>query len=186
MAAGAAYVFPAFYNMPPFFTLQPHAAVRAKQLALWKQVVTGYCAHNRVYILDISDAGAASSDLFHHKAIQRQLTGEALRAVAEHLVAEGVAIWPDGVATGTRLLVLWKSASEWADLVLRWAEQMGHIGSVETVLSLSEGDGTEGEAFHGAPVELIMVALEELAKRGRATIFRGAQTASQGVKFLPA
>ena len=37
---GKDFQFPAFYQLPPFFTLQPHAAVRAKQLELWKQLIS--------------------------------------------------------------------------------------------------------------------------------------------------
>lgn len=39
---GKEFQFPAFYHLPPFFTLQPHAAVRAKQLELWKQLISEY------------------------------------------------------------------------------------------------------------------------------------------------
>ena len=34
-----AFQFPAFYHLPPFFTLQPHQAVRQKQMELWRQLV---------------------------------------------------------------------------------------------------------------------------------------------------
>eukprot|EP00927_Polykrikos_kofoidii_P064476 TRINITY_DN59729_c0_g1_i1.p1 TRINITY_DN59729_c0_g1~~TRINITY_DN59729_c0_g1_i1.p1 ORF type:complete len:190 (+),score=31.78 TRINITY_DN59729_c0_g1_i1:129-698(+) len=187
----ASFEFPPFYSLPPFFTLQPHAGVRAKQLTLWRQMLCSYCAHHRLFILDVSDAGVSQQELFNNKGLQRQLSSEGVRALAEHVVAEGVAVWLSGdgggsVTGSSRLLILWRSANEWADLILKWAESTGRIGSVETIFSLSEGESTEDEAFHGAPHELIMVALEELARRGRATIFRGQQTASQGVKFLPA
>eukprot|EP00928_Gymnodinium_smaydae_P006157 TRINITY_DN12147_c0_g1_i2.p1 TRINITY_DN12147_c0_g1~~TRINITY_DN12147_c0_g1_i2.p1 ORF type:complete len:188 (+),score=53.26 TRINITY_DN12147_c0_g1_i2:78-641(+) len=187
MAAAGGFEFPPFYNLPPFFTLQPNAAVRAKQLALWRQLVCGYCAHHRLFILDLADSAAAGQELFCNRALSRQLSSEGLRALAAHLVAEGAAAPLQGDAEEKRrLLVLWRSAGEWADLVLKWAELNGRIGSVETVLALAEGDSTEGESFHGAPQELIVVALEELAKRNRATIFRGTQTSGMGVKFLPA
>lgn len=37
---GKDFQYPAFYQLPPFFTLQPHASVRAKQLELWKQLIS--------------------------------------------------------------------------------------------------------------------------------------------------
>ena len=37
----------------------------------------------------------------------------------------------------------------------------------------------QGQEFHGAPRPLIMAALQELNRRGRANIFRGA-TGSEG------
>mmetsp|Transcript_3137 Transcript_3137/g.8494 ORF Transcript_3137/g.8494 Transcript_3137/m.8494 type:complete len:184 (+) Transcript_3137:3-554(+) len=176
------YQFPPFWHLPPFFTLQPHAAVRAKQLDLWKQLARDYCAHHRVWVLDVSNAGRVG--LFRNPALQRQLTAEGLQALAEHLVAAGAAAWADG--DRTRLLMYWRMPGEWADLILRWAESTGRIGSVETVLSLFDGDSTQGEQFHGAPRELVMVALQELERRGRAKVFRGATSGHEGVKFLPA
>mmetsp|Transcript_47799 Transcript_47799/g.139438 ORF Transcript_47799/g.139438 Transcript_47799/m.139438 type:complete len:207 (-) Transcript_47799:60-680(-) len=193
-APASRFEFPPFYNLPPFFTLQQHEGVRAKQLSLWKQVILDFCAFNRLFILDISDGGVAggTAGLFRNAGIQRQLSAEARRTIADHLVREGAAAWADAGATAAapeprqRLLVLWKSAGEWADMILRWAEDTGRMGSVETVFSLTDGDITEGEAFHGAPRELVIHALQELERRGRAKIFRGTSTGSEGVKFLQA
>mmetsp|Transcript_35683 Transcript_35683/g.82935 ORF Transcript_35683/g.82935 Transcript_35683/m.82935 type:complete len:187 (-) Transcript_35683:113-673(-) len=186
MASQEGFQFPAFYNIPPFFTLQPHAGVRAKQLALWKQLAHDYCSYHRLYSLDVTDA--RRSELFCNVRLQRQLTAEGLRAVAEHLVSEGAAAWANDAEGGpkARLLVFWRSPAEWARLVLQWAEDMGRIGSIETVTSLCEGEATESQAFHGVPREIMMVALHELVRRGRASIFRGKATNQEGVKFLPA
>eukprot|EP00747_Dinoflagellata_sp_TGD_P170578 gnl/TRDRNA2_/TRDRNA2_202499_c0_seq1.p1 gnl/TRDRNA2_/TRDRNA2_202499_c0~~gnl/TRDRNA2_/TRDRNA2_202499_c0_seq1.p1 ORF type:complete len:211 (-),score=35.51 gnl/TRDRNA2_/TRDRNA2_202499_c0_seq1:54-653(-) len=185
-ASAAKFQFPPFYGLPPFFTLQPHAAVRAKQLALWKQLVCDYCAFHRIFILEVSDAGR--HELFRNTALQRQLTTEGLRAVAAHLVSEGAAAWAEGTSAAEsrqRLIIWWRSPGEWADMLLRWAEDSGMIGEVETVHSLCEGELSEGQAFHGAPCEVILVALQELVYRGRAAIFTGSVTNQEGVKFLP-
>merc|ERR1719367_2261401 len=175
----SAFEFPPFYQLPPFFTIQQNAGVRNKQFALWKQLVLDYCAHSRTFMLDVADS--AQDDIFKNSAIQRQLTAEGRRTIAQHLIQEGVAAWADS-SDASRLLIFWRSPSEWGDLVLRWAEELGRIGSVETVYSLIEGDDTEGEEFYGIPRELMMVALQELVKRRRAEIFRGKTTGSEGVK----
>merc|ERR1740116_354106 len=110
-----AFEFPTFYQLPPFFTLQPNASVRDKQLGLWKQLSLDYCAHSKTYMLDVADA--AGDHLFKNPAIQRQLTAEGRRVVAHHLVSEGVAAWADAEGEGSqRLLIFWRSPSEWADL----------------------------------------------------------------------
>mmetsp|Transcript_15614 Transcript_15614/g.36867 ORF Transcript_15614/g.36867 Transcript_15614/m.36867 type:complete len:185 (-) Transcript_15614:15-569(-) len=182
--AVAGFEFPAFYHLPPFFTLQPNAAVRAKQLELWKQFVSDYCSFHRIFILDIAE----SSAVFKNPEIQRQLPGEARRVLAQHLVASGAAAWADAEEgekpRSARLLVFWRSPSAWADSILQFATEFGLVGSVETVQSLIDGEAAEGQEFYGAPRELIMVALQELSRRGRATIFRGG-SGSEGVKFLP-
>ncbi|CAE8708403.1 unnamed protein product, partial [Polarella glacialis] len=174
---------------PPFFTLQPNAAVRAKQLALWTQLVLDHCKFHRVFLLDVSDPGG--TPLFKNSALQRQMTGEGLRALAAHMIAEGAAAWADESEGSeprggrSRLLIFWRSPSAWADSILRFAEDCGLVGSVETVQSLIDGELAQGKEFHGAPREMILVALQELSRRGRATIFRGSAPGSEGVKFLP-
>ena len=45
--AMSGFQFPGFYQLPPFFTLQPNAAVRTKQLELWKQLASEYCKAQR-------------------------------------------------------------------------------------------------------------------------------------------
>ncbi|CAJ1364104.1 unnamed protein product [Effrenium voratum] len=174
--AMSGFQFPGFYQLPPFFTLQPNAAVRTKQLELWKQLASEYCKAKRIFVLGLDH------ELFRNAELQRQLPSEARRAVAEHLVASGAAQWAG--EKEDRLLVLWRSVSAWADLIFQWATENGLIGSVETVQSLMDGEAAEGQEFYGAPRELIMAALQELSRRGRATIFRGS-SGSEGVKFLP-
>ncbi|CAE7517995.1 vps25 [Symbiodinium sp. CCMP2456] len=161
------FQFPPFYSLPPFFTLQPNATVRAKQMELWTHFVCDYCRFHRVFMLDISD----SSAIFKNAEIQRQLAGDARKALAKHLVETGAAAWADDGKGGSqprseRLLIFWRSPSAWADQLLNWAQEMGLIGSVETVQSLMDGEAAEGQEFFGAPRELIMVALQvELSER---------------------
>eukprot|EP00930_Biecheleria_cincta_P015739 TRINITY_DN1301_c2_g1_i1.p1 TRINITY_DN1301_c2_g1~~TRINITY_DN1301_c2_g1_i1.p1 ORF type:complete len:231 (+),score=53.45 TRINITY_DN1301_c2_g1_i1:100-693(+) len=187
-AAEKGFEFPAFYNLPPFFTLQPNLAVRAKQLSLWRQLVCDYCQAHRIFILDVSDA--SGSALFRNAQISRQLSNGALRSLASDLVKEGTACWADFASAGaaeqqgnSRLLIFWRSASAWADAILSFAEGNGLIGTVETVQALVDGDAVRGESFEGAPRELIIVAIQELERRGRATLMRGG-TGTEGVKFL--
>ncbi|CAK9067412.1 unnamed protein product [Durusdinium trenchii] len=179
MADGKDFQYPAFYQLPPFFTLQPHASVRAKQLELWKQLISEYCSFHRLFIIDLRE-----EPLFRNAQLARQLPSEARKVLAEHLVQQQAALWADEAAK-ERLLVLWRSVAGWADLILQWAAENGLMGSVETVQSLMDGEAAEGQEFYGAPRELIMAALQELVRRNRATLFRGS-SGSEGVKFLSA
>ena len=58
-----------FYNFPPFFTLQPVAKTRAKQLNLWRDLILDYYRKNEIYTLVISDC-----ELFENKAINSKKT----------------------------------------------------------------------------------------------------------------
>eukprot|EP00434_Breviolum_minutum_P027871 symbB.v1.2.024656.t1/scaffold2352.1/size103767/2 len=92
MADGKEFQFPAFYHLPPFFTLQPHAAVRAKQLELWKQLISEYCSFHRLFIIDLTE-----EPLFRNGQLSRQLPFEARLALAEVLVTQQAALWADEV-----------------------------------------------------------------------------------------
>mmetsp|Transcript_57795 Transcript_57795/g.122960 ORF Transcript_57795/g.122960 Transcript_57795/m.122960 type:complete len:189 (-) Transcript_57795:181-747(-) len=184
VASPAEFTFPAFYSLPPFFTLQPNRTVQAKQLSLWKQLTLDYCAHSRTFLLDITEIGGES--IFKNSKLQRQLSADGRRLLAEKLVADGAGVWcqTDSKAGHQRLLVLWRPVAEWASSILKWAEDTGRIGSVETVFNLIEGSDTEDEIFHGIPRELMKLALQDLERKQRAAIFHST-TGSEGVKFLP-
>ena len=58
-------------KVPPFFTLQPHAETRAKQLSAWRSLVLDYCQHGGIAAVDVADL--ARSPLFRNDAIGRRL-----------------------------------------------------------------------------------------------------------------
>ena len=65
------FTFPWQYSFPPFFTLQPHAETRAKQLSAWRSLVLDYCQHGGIAAVDVADL--ARSPLFRNDAIGRRL-----------------------------------------------------------------------------------------------------------------
>ena len=79
----------------------------------------------------------------------------------------------------TKYTVLWHSWSKWADIVHRWALNSGQVNTVLTVHELVEGEGTEGEEFHGLDTVVMVRVLEELAKKGKA-----AMLGTEGVKIF--
>lgn len=61
--------WPAYYSLPPFFTIQPVANTRAKQLQMWVELVLLYQKHhNRTQVVVNKDA---DSPLFSNTAIKR-------------------------------------------------------------------------------------------------------------------
>ena len=75
------FSLPEFYHFKPFFTLQPVAETREKQLNCWCSIALNYCAYNNVNTID-----PTSFLLFHNDAIGRQLSNEGILAVTNRLI----------------------------------------------------------------------------------------------------
>ncbi|KAL1306816.1 hypothetical protein AAFC00_005473 [Neodothiora populina] len=50
----AAFTFPAHHSFPPFFTLQPNLTTLSRQLSLWSELITSYCAATQTFTLTLS------------------------------------------------------------------------------------------------------------------------------------
>lgn len=73
-SSGDDYQYPELYHFPPFFTLQPAAETRSRQLGMWRDLVVNYCRQKKVKQIVIGDDAFT---LFRNKNINRQLdTGE--------------------------------------------------------------------------------------------------------------
>jgi hypothetical protein len=51
------------YSFPPFFTLQPHAPTREKQLEAWKHLVLSYCQVISLYSTSNGEWGGGCGNL---------------------------------------------------------------------------------------------------------------------------
>mmetsp|Transcript_43656 Transcript_43656/g.100736 ORF Transcript_43656/g.100736 Transcript_43656/m.100736 type:complete len:190 (-) Transcript_43656:104-673(-) len=185
-AGDAAFTFPEYYHLPPFFTIQPNQSVRVKQLEMWTSLICDYCKFHHIFWLDIANAGTQAP--FSNTSIERALTSEGVRLVANHLVNARCAAWiAEGGESGdrSRLLLYWLQPEQWADALLQWVERTGRINKVETIARVLEDCSREDPGtFKDVPREIIMPALEELERRKRAAVFKGTSS-QEGVKFLP-
>lgn len=181
-----ASAFPPHYSLPPFFTLQPVAATRAEQLAIWRQLIVEYCRKQRIVSLPLD---GASGPPFANEAIARSLDAPGRRAVADALVRAGEAQWAAG-ADGERLLVWWRPLAQWADELSSHLRGAG--SSVFTMAELKSADADSpltGSELHGLGADLVRAAIAELVRTGRATVFgdkpvAGADDDEVGVKLL--
>lgn len=179
--------FPTYTTFPPFYTLQPNLTTRARQLALWSQLILSFTAHNRLYRLSLS---SPPPDLFANPAIRRDLSEPDIRAVLDHMAlpANGSRVeWipPAGGSRGERSAscwVYWRTLAEWADLIYGWVDETGQKGSVLTVYELREGEAVGGREWVGMEEEMLKKVLGVLVKKGRAQIF--GQGEGEGVKFF--
>jgi len=85
----------------------------------------------------------------------------------DDLVQHGNAVWLDPKAK-QRCLVLWKSATEWADTLYTWALDNGLRDSVVTVDEVILGEDSAGTELHGMHREVFERAVKVLEAQRRA------------------
>ena len=76
---------PEFWKFPPFFTLQPVEATRAKQLTLWKDLILKYHSERNIHTMTLVEF-----QYFENKAIGRRMNMSGITAIIESLILSGV------------------------------------------------------------------------------------------------
>ncbi|KAJ5068514.1 vacuolar protein-sorting-associated protein [Anaeramoeba ignava] len=172
--------FPSYYNLPPFFTIQPVQATREKQLKLWIDLVLAFTKHFKKYTIDIQED--SKSSLFNNEKINRNLNDEGIRLLLEELVKHGHGEWLDKSKASCR--IIWRTFDEWGKMIYKWADKNGLVGQVCTVYEIREGDLAQEEEFYGLDYDTTIKALEALEKQNLAKIFKSENSDETGVKFF--
>ncbi|PAA70543.1 hypothetical protein BOX15_Mlig008838g2, partial [Macrostomum lignano] len=179
MSSGADFAWPAVFEFPPFFTLQPNAETRRKQLDQWCSLILAYCKHRQLHTLDINEA-LASSPLFHNKRINRRINRPFLDAILADLKLRGNLEWLDRDKKSCK--IVWRTTEQWAALVYSYAKDRGLVNTVCTLYELTDGDDSADQPFHGLDKDVLLLALKHLEKNGQAAILMF--DSHEGVKFL--
>ncbi|XP_026275778.1 vacuolar protein-sorting-associated protein 25 [Frankliniella occidentalis] len=166
------------YSFPPFFTIQPHAETKARQLKAWHTLVLNYFKANNLSSLDIREAHQSS--LFNNSSIDRKLPPEGILLVLEDLQKSGNATPLD--KTRNRWLVYWHTLEEWAAIIYSWAQANGFLNTVCTFFELVSGDDTNEQEFHGLDEEVLLRAIQVLETQKKAEVIPIDD--SHGVKFF--
>ncbi|OQO12050.1 hypothetical protein B0A48_02689 [Cryoendolithus antarcticus] len=183
--ASTTFTFPTYTSFPPFYTLQPNLTTRARQLTLWSNLLTTYCAHHRLFKLSLSFLPA---NLFANPSIHRTLSQPDIRTVLDHLALPANGGRVEWIPTSSRsekpnsCWVYWRTPAEWADAIYGWVDETGQKGAVLTVYEIREGEAVQSQEWRGMDEELLRKVLSVLVKRGKAQIFGQEETA--GVKFF--
>ncbi|KAL2634350.1 hypothetical protein R1flu_005829 [Riccia fluitans] len=171
------FKMPYFYNYPPYFTLQPVKDTREKQIQLWKELILKYCKQYKVFVINLDE----EFPLFGNSAIERKLSHEARELFLGALVAEGKAEWLD--KAHHKCLILWRSITDWANLILEFVKENGLEDGVMTLEEIRTGDETHGTDIAGIDRTVLVRALKVLEQKGKAAMFKGTATDDEGVKF---
>ena len=142
-------------------------------MAMWAKLVENYCKEKRLFAITPEDL----SPLTSNPRIRRRLKDEFLQSIFAYMRKAGLA-----ETDGPKLLVYWKKLDVWGAQVLRWAENHGKIGGVETVVGLCSGDDTRREEFFSMPTAYMLAVLRALEESGKASLFEVSN--SVAVKFL--
>jgi ESCRT-II complex subunit VPS25 len=176
------YVFPAIYQFPPFYTLQPQPETREKQLRMWCDFVLSYCSHHKLSQVDTERLISVRSPLICNVALQRMLKPETVALIFGRLVEMKRA---ERLSHSTSVyFVYYYTPEEWADRIYRWASDHGFLDSVVTAYEIQHGDLSQDQEFFGLDSEMVMKALQVLEKRKKAQVFQGSSSEEHGVKFF--
>ncbi|XP_011074662.1 vacuolar protein sorting-associated protein 25 isoform X1 [Sesamum indicum] len=134
------FKLPHFFNYPPYFTLQPVRDTREKQIQLWKELILDYCRTQKIFVVGLDE----DFPLFSNPVIERSLSHEAREAFLSALVAEGRAEWLD--KSHKKILILWHSIKDWADLIISFVKDNGLEDGVMTVEEIRSGVESRGTA----------------------------------------
>eukprot|EP00457_Paulinella_chromatophora_P012918 gb/GEZN01013171.1/.p1 GENE.gb/GEZN01013171.1/~~gb/GEZN01013171.1/.p1 ORF type:complete len:186 (+),score=28.55 gb/GEZN01013171.1/:127-684(+) len=176
----AEFTFPEFYSFPPFWTLQPVLATRAKQADMWVQFVINYTKHHKKSEINLHED--LKTPLFSNPELKRTLSLDTARWVLDVLCQAGYGTWQD--EKHTRCGVSWRKFDEWGNAIYKWAQTSGLVGSICTLYEIQAGDVAAGTEFFGLPLEVLLTALRILEKEGRCTLVPGDNLSETGVKFL--
>ena len=179
------YKFPEYYNYPFMYTLQKNQDIKDKQLKMWTDIICGYCQHSKIYQVGISEL--YNSKICINTQIDRRISLNFMQNLIEHMVKHGINNLGFAEYTNTskdKVFIYFKSVQEVAKWIYEWADRTGRIGSVETIVDLSEAEENSKELFYKVPVEIIKKACDALQRESKAEVFYSEKSKEYGVKFF--
>jgi ESCRT-II complex subunit VPS25 len=150
-------------------------ATRAKQLALWRQLILHYHTANKIKVLRIHDC-----PLWRNPLIDRYLDPDEIQTVITDFCQSGHGERIDAAS----IRILWRKPNELATDIYNWADKNGLIGSVCTIFELHSGEDVQGLSFQGVDEDLLRRALKLLEEQGKCAIFKGDTSDEDGIKFM--
>ena len=176
----AAFQMPEYHAWPFFYTIQKNVDTRERQMKMWSDLILGYCKHRGLYQISLGELYA--SPICQNDSISRRISMESLKKICTWM---GQNRFGDFTSESQEsIFVYWRSLQEIAQAIHRWADNTGRIGSVETILDLTDDSSNSQEIFYQMPVELVLKACAALQEVGKAQVFYSDNTDTHGVKFF--
>lgn len=157
-----AFTWPDIYSFPPFFTLQPVDATRAKQLEQWRQLLLAWAAAHKATSLTVKEW-----PYWTNRAIGRTLSDDGIAAVLDYMVTSGSGEWEDPGAK-SRFRVFVRTPADVAAALHEAVVKRGMTtaGNIYTLYELHSGGALAGTEFDGMDPGILMRALEVMERSG--------------------
>ncbi|KAK4872246.1 hypothetical protein RN001_016370 [Aquatica leii] len=166
------------HSFPPFFTLQPHAETRARQISVWRTLILDYFRSTKACSLDIREASRHL--LFSNTSINRKLNAEFILAILSDLQRTQNAAPID--KQRYRWEIYWHTLEEWGSIIYDYITSRGATNSVLTLFELTQGDDVQDEEFCGLETDVLIKALRTLEAQGKCELMLSDD--QEGVKFF--
>ncbi|KAI0831896.1 ESCRT-II complex vps25 subunit [Trametes gibbosa] len=177
------FLLPSIHAAPPFFTQQPNPATQATVTQHWTRLILTYARHRNLFTIGPDDADAAGGDwdeILRNPRINRRLFSSHLATILADMVAKGHAAYEPPRQTAL-VLLYWRSADEWAQVLHDWASATGQLNTILTFYEIVEPPVPS--PLSGVPLPIVRRAVGVLARSIRAQII--AVSDGEGVRFLP-
>ncbi|KAH9851857.1 ESCRT-II complex vps25 subunit [Lenzites betulinus] len=177
------FLLPSIHAAPPFFTQQPNPTTQATVAQQWTRLILAYARHRNLFTLRPEDAdvpGGEWDEILRNPRINRRLLSSHLAAILADMVAKGHAVYEPPRQTAS-VLLYWRSADEWAQVLYDWANTTGQMNTILTFYEIVEPPVPS--PFSGVPLPIVRRAVGVLARSSRAQII--AVSDGEGVRFLP-
>ncbi|KAF5297825.1 hypothetical protein FQR65_LT09896 [Abscondita terminalis] len=166
------------HSFPPFFTLQPHAETRARQISVWRTLILDYCRSRKICSIDIREASRHT--LFSNTSIDRKLNAQILLTILTDLQRTQNADPID--KQKFCWLIYWHTLEEWASIIYDYVSSRGANNSVFTLFELTQGNDVQDEEFCGLGTDILIKALRTLEAQGKCELML--ELDEEGVKFF--
>jgi ESCRT-II complex subunit VPS25 len=166
------------YDFPPLFTLQPNQSSKRKQLGIWRDILKS----RDIYIF------TTHSEVFQNHKISRQFDPYGVNELCAFLIEENLGEW---LKEKEKFLFFQSPLTVLGGRLLKWIDESGRMGTVETLLSIT--NEWQDYEEQGVPIELVYRMCKYLEMERKCEVFtdevshdesRCESLESIGVKFF--
>jgi len=147
---------------------------------MWSDIILSYCKSQGLHSISLGQL--YDSELCNNQSIKRRLSMNDIKAVGTWMQNNKFGDFTSD--SKEKIFVYWRPIQEVAQAIHTWADNTGRIGSVETIIDLTDDPANKNELFFKLPIEIVMKACSALQEVGKAQVFYSDNTDTHGVKFF--
>lgn len=192
------YSFPRHYYFRPLYTKQPNATVYERQLGAWCSIILPFCEHYKITSMSLDGTPLYSQielldlnelpNIFENKLIDRVAEDTLRSEVIKYMIKTKKAELINPKMPDSGVLIYWRTLADWANLLYKFVENTGQLGTIMTVYELTKLDdnGLPANLKNLDYTLLVKILKDVLIKQGKAQILMSEDNPDQigGVKIV--